>query len=353
MKRTLKPIDPRSLSIASEAPFRYRYILPGETAGKESAARGNVTRAPGTERETPTPGGADSSDDSALVESIGRFGLIHPPVLIEAPGTGSIVLSGHRRIAAALVAGHRSIDTVSLGEKDPFAEEIVFLWLEEARHGAPLSDLETIVLTKKCRALSGGRFDGFIDMLSKVVGRKLSSAYLERTWGLLGLPKEILDALHGGSVSTGDLLLISESRAIDTAQAAALLARAALPRKEQRRAVRLMLRIGDLGRHSWQEFVRSLGEERQSLLTALSATCHPSLTRDRQRIEEIIRGIGLPTGVTIQPPENLEGGSYRLTARIRSEERFAAVLEKLVDATHNGSISRLLAILKRGEQEQH
>ena len=349
MKRTLKRIDPSSLCIGREAPFRYRRTLPGETSGKACGTRGGTrgARSVRSEGHDATSAGAAARDgDAALVESIGRFGLINPPLLIDDPEKGDIVLSGHRRIAAAAVAGLCPVGALSLGRKNRSAEEIVSLWLEEARHGEPLSDLEAIVLTKKCRELSGASFDGFLGMLSKVAGRRLSIAYLERTWRLLELPGQVLDALHGGSISTGDLLLISESRSIDTKQAAALLAGASLTRKEQKQAIRLMLRIGDFGRDAWTEFARTIGKEGSPLLPFLSAACHPSLTRDRRRIGEIINGIGLPTDATIQPPENLEGGSYRLTVRIRNEEEFARILDKIGTAVQNGSISRLLSVLK-------
>ena len=55
-----------------------------------------------------------------------------------------------------MVAGIGSIDAISLGAS---REEAVPLWLEEARFGAPLSDLELIILVSRCRSLSGERFD--------------------------------------------------------------------------------------------------------------------------------------------------------------------------------------------------
>jgi hypothetical protein len=345
MNRTLKQIDPSTIPIGKEAPFRYRHTLPGEGL----AAHGGARHLQGAERGAAPPG--SDGRDAALVESIRRFGLIHPPILIDAAGKEDTVVSGHRRIAAALAAGRRPVCAVSLGEKDPSAYEILSLWLEEARNGVPLTDLETIVLTMKFNALYKGRPDKFIDMLSGVVGRKLSNVYIERTLRLLDMPEEVLEALHRGIISTGDLLLFSESDTIDKVQAAAFLVRGALPRRERRHAIRLMLRIGDLGRGAWDDFARRFEEGGQPLLSSLSAACHPSLTGDRRRIDEIISGMGLPTDAAIQPPENLEGGSYRLTARIRNEEGFVRILEKLGTAVQNGSISRLLAVLKGANEE--
>jgi hypothetical protein len=329
MKRALTSIDPSTLPIGSEAPFRYRYILPGEPAAQGAVA------------------GAEC--DAALVESVARFGIIHPPMLLEA--TDLAVLSGHRRVAAAAAARLPRIDAFLVSEQETTKREIASIWLEEARLGTPLSELERITLTKKCLALAGADFDECMGELSSTVGRKLSRAYIERTRRLLELPREILEALHRGSVSTGDLLILSESRTVDTVQAASILAHAALNRKEQRNAVQLMLRLGDLGPEAWDRFALAFEEGGKALLPSLAEACHPSLTLDRGRIEEIIRGICLPGGAALSPPENLEGGSYRLTARIRSEEALAGIVEKLAAALRNGSISRLLYILK-GEREK-
>ena len=58
--------------------------------------------------------------------------------------------------------------------------------------------------------------------------------------------------------------------------------------------------------------------------------------------------LGLPTGASLQPPENLEGGGYRLNSRIRDEKEMEELLRKLGSALERGDIERLLGIL-RGE----
>jgi ParB-like chromosome segregation protein Spo0J len=324
MKKSCVTIDPSSLRIGRDAPFRYRRFMPGEAA----------------------PGAEPPAYDDPLTESIGRCGLLHPPLLLEESGGGRTVICGYRRIAAARAAGIGPIAAVSI---EAPLEEIVPLWLEEARFGAPLSDLELILLTSKCRALSGERFGTARDRLSGVAGRDLSEEYLDRTERLLELPEEILDALHEGRLSTGDLLLLSESRTIDTVRAASLLAGAALKRAERREAVRLMLRLGDMG--IWQEFEGRCSECGSDLLPALRTACHPSLERDLERIAEIVNRLGLPTGASLQPPDNLEGGGYRLSARIRDEKETEELLLKLRAALERGDIGRLLGLLKGGEDQ--
>ena len=322
MKKNCVTTDPSSLPIGRETTFRYRRFLPGE-------------RAAGT---------GPSADDERLVESIGRYGLLHQPLLLEESGGKRTVICGHRRIAAANIAGIKSIEAVSI---EAPLEEVIPLWLEEARFGAAISDLELILLTSKCRTLSGERFGVTTDQLSVVAGRNLSTSYMERAELLLELPVEILDALHGGLLSTGDLLLLSRSEAIDTVRAARLLAGAALKRGERREAVRLLLRLGDMG--IWQEFEQGCGGCGSDLLPALRAACQPSLERDLGSIGEIVERLGLPSSASLQPPGNLEGGSYKLIMRIRDEKGLNELLEKLRAALERGDIGMLLGILKGGE----
>lgn len=323
MKRVYETIDPSSLQIDRDSPFRYRRLLPGERAA----------------------GPGPSADEDPLVDSVRQCGLLCPPLLLEEPEGRRTVLCGHRRIAAACIAGIRSIDAISI---DAPLEEIVPIWLEGARFGAPLSDLELIVLSRKYRTMTKELSGSMTDQLSRVAGRNLSEEYLERTGRLLELPEDILDALHGGFLSAGDLLLLSKSETIDTVRAARLLAGAALKRGERRDAVRLLLRIGDMG--GWHEFEEARSECGSDLLPALRAACHPSLERDLKRIEEIVGRLGLPTGASLQPPDNLEGGGYRLTSRIRGEKEVEELLRKLRTAIERGDIGRLLGILKGREE---
>ena len=334
MKKTCVTIDPSSLQIGRDVPFRFRRFLPGE--GGPVAGH-------------PVAGSSWRIDDEALVGSITRCGVLHPPLLLGEPGGGPpVVVCGHRRIGAAQAAGIDSIDAFSI-EAAP--KDVIPLWLEDVRFGAALSDLELISLISKYRALSGDAFDS--DRLSDIAGRNLSLSYIEKVLRLLELPGDVLDALHEGRLSTGDLLILFESKAIDAGRAAGFLAGAALKRAERREAVRLILRLGDLG--IFDEFVEKLyaqedgeapGTGEIDLLPALRTACTPSLERDMGRIEEIVTRLGLPTGASLQPPENLEGGDYRLTTRIRNERELEELLEKLRTALERGDIGKLLGILK-------
>ena len=135
---------------------------------------------------------------------------------------------------------------------------------------------------------------------------------------------------------------------VNADEAAAILAGERLTRSEQKKAVRLMLRIGDGGEEEWKRFTGSYRPGDGALPATLERRCHPTHTKDRSRIESIVSDMQLPPGVTITPPENMEGGAYRLQIRIRDDETFRRTLEKLQAAVDAGKVAELLEILRGG-----
>lgn len=302
-----------------DAALRFRWRLPGDDAAPPA--------------------------DAELAVSVRRHGLIDLPILY---GKAPIVVCGHRRLAAAVQAGLEKVDAFIVAEAAATRDEIASLWLEEVRYGAALSDLEKITLTVKCRGFLAERFETSLDRLEAAVGKALSSDYLEATRRLLVLSEDILDSLHEGRLSTGDLLSLG---ADDLETAARILAESGLGRKEQREAVRIMLRLQDMGRETWESFVKNHEMRGGELIQDLTAAAYPSLDRDLGRIGEIVREMKLPPGAAVRPPEHLEGGGYSLRARIRDEGALEELLRKLHRALDDGKIEQLLDILK-GKQKK-
>ena len=327
-------IDPAEIDIGHEAPFRVRRHLPGE------------------------PGAGEA--DGRLVESVRLHGVLHPPLIARvgessramphlATTRGStrnrpLLVQGFRRMAAARQAGLCAVAAVQLAIDDHPAD-IVLRWHEDLRCGEPLSEYERILRLEKLRALDA---EAPLATLSEAYGKKLSEKHLSQLLTLLKLDEQALEALHRGDVSTGDLLLVTEHPNVDTAGAVRILSGERLSRSDQKKAVHLMLRIGDGGDEAWERFAGSYVPGSGTLLAALGRAVHPTLTGDLERIERIIRDMRLPPGVTITPPENMEGGAYRLQMPIRDEGAVREAIEKLSDAVDGERIAALLGIL-RGE----
>jgi hypothetical protein len=320
--RSLIHIDPRLVDIGKSSPHRFRHHLPGEEG--------------------------ESRCDRELTESIRRYGLIQPPLLDSSPGAtppGHVIL-GHRRLAAAREAGLAAVPVLTVTEESLKSGVVTALWLEEAPSGEPLSELEKIILVDKTVQLAGDSLEELLPGLSRAFGRELSPGFAKSLPKLLSLDAHTLDLLHGGKVSTGELLTLSRHPILDTASAVRLLAGEKLNRREQKEAVSLMVRLCDRGDDAWTSFTSRYRPGEQPLLAALRRACYPSLVRDLEQIDGIISDIGLPQAAAIRPPENLEGGSYHLNIRIRDEGELSLSIKKLQEAIGEGRISNLLKILR-------
>lgn len=337
-KRSLVAIDPRQVDISPDAPLRFRFQLPGEHG--------------------------ESEPDKYLTESIKQVGVLEPPLLIEytepisshghAAQTSEeyetyIVVQGFRRIAAAREAAIGEVNVLAVPESALSIREIINLWLEGIPYGTALSELEKIILTDKAARLAGVEWPELLTGMSRAVGRELSQTHLPRLHNLLELEPATLKAFHAGSVSTADLLLLSEHPSIDTSEAVRLLCSEKLNRREQKDAVNLMLRIADHGTENWKRFTAHRDQDSGSLLTSLKNFTYPSLVKDLERIDNIFREMHLPLWAAIHPPTNLEGRNYDINIRIHDEDSLALVIKKLQDALDTGKITMLLDILRGKE----
>lgn len=316
-------IEPSEVDLGPEAPFRVRRHLPGKTGASDA--------------------------DRRLVESVREHGVLRPPLFVaglDQYGESPLLVQGYRRCAAARAAGLETIDALLItATEDQFAA-VMIRWLEDIHSGEPLSELEKIFLTKKTRELYA---EAPLTLLSNAYGKALSAAHLKSLWNILELGDPVLEALHRGDVSTGDLLTLTEHPFVDINDAVRILSGERLTRSDQKKAVRLMLRLGDGGEEHWKSFVSSHDAGSGALIDILSRTVHPTLTKDLERVEQIIRDMHLPPGVSITPPENMEGGGYLLRMPIRDEHHFEQALEKLQNAIDTKIVAKLIKIL-RGDQ---
>jgi ParB/RepB/Spo0J family partition protein len=313
-------IEPSEVDLGPEAPFRVRRHLPGE------------------------PGEIDA--DRLLIESAREHGLLRPPLFVtglDQCGESPLLVQGYRRCAAARAAGLETIEAMLFTvTEDQFAAAFL-QWIEDFHYGEPLSELEKILLTKKTRELDTKTP---LTLLSNAYGKTLSAEHLENLLRILELDDPVLEALHRGDVSTGDLLTLMNHTFVDIDDAVRILSGERLTRSDQKKAVRLMLRIGDCGEERWKKFASSCNAGSGALLDTLNRTVHPTLTKDLERIGTIIRNMHLPPSASITPPENMEGGSYRLQVGIRDEHTLEQTLDKLKDAIDNKMIVELLKILR-------
>lgn len=363
--RKLVTITPGAVDCSPAAPLRFRRHLPGEEGESEA--------------------------DRRLTGSVKRFGVIQPPILAGPAGgdTGAaIVIDGHRRLGAARAAGLDALEALLVPAESTTDGEILALRFEAVPSGRPPSELELVILSRKAAEFAGagpedcmrqtegddipagwrggdgpekgapgarlagdgpGTGEDLAGLLRTAFGKQLSSCFLVRLWSLLELDDATLESLHTGMVSTGDLLLLMGERHIDVGRAVQILSSEKLNRREQKEAVRLMVRLADLGENEWRTFLERRRTGKKGLIDILHACCYPTLAGDLELVRKIADSMQLPPGAALHAPEHMESGHYRLELRFRRAEQFDQIVKKLAKATAEGKIDELAGIL-RGEQ---
>lgn len=324
---SLTEINVDLLQLSTKAPLCFRWRLPGE------------------EYQSPP--------DRTLVDSIRQFGPIHPPLIARHNCQGfpdPLIIHGHRRLAAIKSLG-RGKAKVMMMDADTIPErEIASLWLEDIPAGAPPSELEKILITRKLAIFMGDEWKDLLENLSDILGKKLSIPFVENLWKLLRFKRNILEHLHRGKLSTGDLLELSAHPSNRVKQAAEVLATAQLNRQQQREALKLILRLGDQMQDDtiWEKIPRWAEYGSGHLLSELRRTCYPRYKKDQEKIEHIKSQMHLPSYVSVNPPPHMEGGNYRIEMTVRNENALRTSLDKLETAFREGLFKKLFRIL-RGE----
>jgi len=247
-----------------------------------------------------------TSEDEKLISSVEETGVINPPLVVagedierllndssrDAPihagrsgSRGILLLCGFRRVSAARAAG--------------------------------LADIDALL----------------VENLSSIFGRTVTPGYLQSLFTILDCDHAALIACHRGILRADELLRLKLHPEIDETEASALLTAISATSRERKEIIRLIEILA--------------GKEPGKLKRFLERT-YPTLSSYEERISALTAEIGLPTYARLTYPENLEGPSYILTVRFRREEELAVIIEKLDKALSDGTIGKLLAIL-RGE----
>lgn len=102
-----------------------------------------------------------TSDDASLVRSIARYGILHP-LLVREEKNGTVLLSGRRRLLAALTLGLDRVPcrTVTLGDRE--AAELVFA---ENLHRAPLDLFDEATAARSLQKAFPYRFGELADRI--------------------------------------------------------------------------------------------------------------------------------------------------------------------------------------------
>jgi ParB/RepB/Spo0J family partition protein len=145
-------------------------------------------------------------DVAEMAQSMKERGVLEP--LIVAPGldeeAGVVLIAGHRRLAAARLAKLATVPTIFRSDLDSEAKQVIAMLIENGQR-ADLSAIEEARGYQLAFDLSG---DLTPAKLSMAVGKPATR--VRGRLGLLRLPEEFQERVHGGQVTIADAEALAE-----------------------------------------------------------------------------------------------------------------------------------------------
>lgn len=148
----------------------------------------------------------DKEDDQIveLAASISRIGIISP-LILEQKGDSFQLVSGHRRLLAAIRVGHSTVPCIVRDSQNGEPSEVTFA---ENFFRKDLSPVELACAIKDCYV------NGIRSVKEMAAGFNKSEHWVQRQISITGWPDDVLEAIHEGkiSVSAGsNLALVTDS----------------------------------------------------------------------------------------------------------------------------------------------
>jgi len=295
-----------------------------------------------------------SSDDyTSIQDSIKELGIINPPSL-RMNGDKYQIICGWKRIKVCKLLGYYEIPS-SVYEMDELSDEacLKFVFYENQQR---FNDIDKAELIFKFKILCGLDDNDLIQKVLPLIGIGATRKNLERYMSLTGLESEIKEAYYTQKISLEQVVLLSEVEGYKRLEILErILKRFKLNNNETREVIREVLgvasrdkkSIGSVIGHISSEVGRSGGKnEFRHVLRSLR---YPILSKVEENYKTCLSSFNLPKEISIFHPPFFEGNNLEIRLRCKSTERLSEILSYLSSAVSNGSIEKLLNIVREGE----
>lgn len=284
-------------------------------------------------------------DATDLVGSIGKVGLLQPPVLQPGADGGHRVLCGFRRIAACQTLQMSSIPAriVPAGWPQSVCAHIA---ISDNAFQRPLNVVEQSRAFALIRKFSDPAASWTEAAAS--VGLPGSPAVMERLAPVVEMPEALQTAILEGSVALPVALQIHRLGTDDAAALCLLFRTLTTNLNLQRELLSLISEIalreavsiaGLIGQPSITAILEagdaSAPQKVHALRMMLKKRRYPELSRAERAYAQALESLQLNPSVRLHPPPFFEGSSYRLSLTIGSRQQLKTLLQvdlqKLID----------------------
>ena len=294
------------------------------------------------------------SDISALRNSLQEVGQVQPLWLEVLEDERFRVISGFRRLEAALGLGWQDIEAETISGTpeqrfDWFRKTLFenlslrsFNWVEKAFVLRKLKNQfhvpEEEILKNWLPTLQIGQNRKWLHWLSAIPNYETEVQEAIATDSLTFDLFEFLSALDGKSrvalVRFFQTLNLGKNRQKEffaLLRDVALRERISMATLLDKKEIKTIL----------QTESSSLGQKTQRLRELFRGWRYPHLFQTEKRFHQIVRDLRLPPVIQLKPPQNFEGDKFRLEFMFRTGKDFAAVVTKLQDVVASGKMNEL------------
>jgi ParB-like chromosome segregation protein Spo0J len=262
-------------------------------------------------------------DDTALIRSLEKVGVLNPPYLTANSRGGFDVVSGYRRIAAARSLGWHKILCRNLSDVKMTTFRLLLLNMHENLSTRSFNEVEKAMVLK--RLSSHVSQEELIRDFMPLLGLSPHEPIL-RTYLLFdGLEEPVKKALAKGTISSEAAKLLLDFEVHSRLAVFECISSLRLSSNYQKQLIEYLLDISEIENHgipeilSREPLVQILGKERtnnpqkaKSLLAALRAMRNPRLADAEARFQQQVSCIHLPPGARITHPPCFEAPGFTL-----------------------------------------
>ncbi len=167
-------------------------------------------------------------DLTGLAESIGEVGILEPVLVYVNPdiaGKKYMLIAGHRRLAAATLAG---LETVPMVERPaPSHAELMLMMLSENNHRSDLDPIDEGLALVEIKAAAGHTT---VKAIAAAVSRSVT--WVSERLAIVGkLPESLWDRVRSGDLGIGDAVQIAQVKGATDAEKVKLASESAMNRE--------------------------------------------------------------------------------------------------------------------------
>ena len=293
-------------------------------------------------------------DDTSIQNSIEELGVINPPSL-RRNGDKYQIICGWRRIKACQQLGYDEILSI-VYEMDELSDDdcLKFVLYENQRR---LNEIDKAELILKYKRLCDLNDNDLIQKVLPLIGIGATRKNLERYMSLTGLESEIKEACYTERISLEQVLSLSEvdgDKRLEILRR--ILTRFKFNNNETRETIRDLAAVASRDKLSIGRIIDRISSEiggsggKNEFRHSLRKMRHPTLSKVEENYNTCLSAFNLPKGITLYRSPFFEGNDLEIRLTFGTSDTLSELLSYLSSVVDDGSIEKLLNIVKEGEQ---